>query len=219
MQQILLLAAIFALILATSHTFFTKVPVGSLVDCLFLTFLQQNSYCFAVISYFQTVMGLLVVSIRPYTVNSNLLVLYLQQILEMAAILTSLFQNFVQFLTFLQQNSYCFAVISYFQTVMSLLVVSIRTLAVISTLYLLNLQRIPEFGCSFELIFQNSGWFLTFLQQNSYCFAVISYLQTVMGLLVVSIRPLAANSVLYLLNLRRILGIAGVAILRSFNSS
>ena len=90
-----------------SH-FFTKVPVGSLVDCLFLTFLQQNSYCFAVVSYLQTVMGLLVVSIRPFAVNSYLWLLYLQQILEMAAILTSLFQNFVQFLTFLQQNSYCF---------------------------------------------------------------------------------------------------------------
>ena len=73
-----------------SH-FFTKVPVGSLVDCLFLSFFHQSSCCFAVISYFQTVMWLLVVSIRPLAVSSTLLVLYLQQILEIAAIVTSIF--------------------------------------------------------------------------------------------------------------------------------
>ena len=54
-----------------SH-FFTKVPVGSPVDCLFLSFFHQSSCWFAVISYFQTVMWLLVVSIRPFAVNSIL---------------------------------------------------------------------------------------------------------------------------------------------------
>ena len=97
-----------------------------MVDCLFLSIFHQSSCCFAVIPYFQTVMWLLVVPIRPLAVSSTLLLLYLQQILEIAAILTPVFYDSCRLFTFLQQNSYCFAVISYLQTVVGLLVVSIR---------------------------------------------------------------------------------------------